>query len=91
MFVIVSYDITDDRRRIEIMNRLKSMGFVRVQRSLYVARGGSALAKDAARAISRLMSREDSVVILVVDNQTLSSAIKLGTAQLNIPNEPLVI
>jgi CRISPR-associated protein Cas2 len=91
MFVIVSYDITDDRRRIEIMNRLKSMGFVRVQRSLYVARGGSALAKDAARAISRLMSREDSVVILVVDNQTLSGAIKLGTAQLNIPNEPLVI
>jgi len=91
MFVVVSYDITDDRRRIEIMNRLKSMGFVRVQRSLYVARGGSALAKDAARAISRLMSREDSVVILVVDNQTLSSAIKLGTAQLNIPNEPLVI
>jgi CRISPR-associated protein Cas2 len=91
MFVIVSYDITDDRRRIEIMNRLKSMGFVRVQRSLYIARGGSALAKDAARAISRLMSREDSVVILVVDNQTLSSAIKLGTAQLNIPNEPLVI
>jgi CRISPR-associated protein Cas2 len=91
MFVIVSYDITDDRRRIEIMNRLKSMGFVRVQRSLYVARGGSALAKDAARAISRLMGREDSVVILVVDNQTLSSAIKLGTAQLNIPNEPLVI
>jgi len=91
MFVIVSYDITDDRRRIEIMNRLKSMGFVRVQRSLYVARGGSALAKDAARAISRLMSREDSVVILVVDNQTLSNAIKLGTAQLNIPNEPLVI
>jgi CRISPR-associated protein Cas2 len=91
MFVIVSYDITDDRRRIEIMNRLKSMGFVRVQRSLYVARGGSALAKDAARAISRLMGREDSVVILVVDNQTLSGAIKLGTAQLNIPNEPLVI
>jgi hypothetical protein len=37
------------------------------------------------------MGREDSVVILVVDNQTLSSAIKLGTAQLNIPNEPLVI
>lgn len=91
MFVIVSYDITDDRRRIEIMNRLKSMGFVRVQRSLYVARGGSALAKDTARAISRLMGKEDSVVILVVDNQTLSNAIKLGTAQLNIPNEPLVI
>jgi Uncharacterized ACR, COG1343. len=42
MFVVVSYDITDDKRRLEMMNRLKSMGFVRVQRSLYVARGGSA-------------------------------------------------
>ena len=91
MFVVVSYDITDDKRRLEVMNRLKSMGFVRVQRSMYIARGGGALAKDVARAVVRLMDREDSVVIFIIDNQTLNNAIRLGTAQLNIPNEPLVI
>jgi len=91
MFVVVSYDITDDKRRLEVMNRLKSMGFVRVQRSMYIARGGGALAKDVARAVVRLMGREDSVVIFIIDNQTLNNAIRLGTAQLNIPNEPLVI
>ncbi len=91
MFVVVSYDITDDKRRLEVMNRLKSMGFVRVQRSMYIARGGGALAKDVARAVVRLMDREDSVVILIIDNQTLNNAIRLGTAQLNMPNEPLVI
>ncbi|PLC62653.1 CRISPR-associated endonuclease Cas2 [Thermoproteus sp. CP80] len=91
MFVVVSYDITDDKRRLEVMNRLKSMGFVRVQRSMYIAKGGGALAKDVARAVVRLMDREDSVVIFIIDNQTLNNAIRLGTAQLNMPNEPLVI
>ncbi|MGC8608184.1 MAG: CRISPR-associated endonuclease Cas2, partial [Vulcanisaeta sp.] len=62
MYVIVSYDISDDKRRFEIMSRLKAMGYVRVQRSLYMARGGSTLAKDTARALMRLMGREDSVV-----------------------------
>jgi len=85
MFVVVSYDITDDKRRLEVMNRLKSMGFVRVQRSMYIARGGGALAKDVARAVVRLMDREDSVVIFIIDNQTLNNAIRLGTAQLNMP------
>ncbi len=91
MYVIVSYDISDDRRRFEIMSRLKAMGYVRVQRSLYMARGGSALAKDTARALTRLMGREDSVVILIIDGQTLNNAIKLGTANLSIISEPMVI
>ncbi|WP_054856838.1 CRISPR-associated endonuclease Cas2 [Vulcanisaeta sp. JCM 16159] len=91
MYVIVSYDISSDRRRLEIMNKLKAMGYIRVQRSLYIARGGSALAKDTARALTRLMDREDSVIILIIDGQTLNNAIKLGTANLAIPNGPMVI
>jgi len=91
MYVIVSYDIGDDRRRFEIMSKLKAMGYVRVQRSLYIAKGGSALAKDTARALMRLIGREDSIVILIVDGQTLNNAIKLGTANLAIPNGPMVI
>ncbi len=91
MYVLVSYDIGDDRRRLEIMNKLKAMGYVRVQRSLYMARGGSALAKDTARALMRVIGREDSVVILIIDGQTLNNAIKLGTANLAIPSGPTVI
>ncbi|GAB6946849.1 hypothetical protein JCM16161A_09790 [Vulcanisaeta sp. JCM 16161] len=91
MYVVVSYDISSDRRRLEIMNKLKAMGYIRVQRSLYIARGGSALAKDTARALTRLMGREDSVIILIIDGQTLNNAIKLGTANLTIPNGPMVI
>ncbi|WP_054853636.1 CRISPR-associated endonuclease Cas2 [Vulcanisaeta distributa] len=91
MYVIVSYDVSNDKRRLEIMNKLKAMGYIRAQRSLYIARGGSALAKDTARALTRLMDKEDSVIILIIDTQTLNNAIKLGTANLAIPNEPTVI
>lgn len=91
MYVVVSYDISDDRRRFEAMSRLKAMGYVRVQRSLYIARGGSALAKDTARALMRIIGREDSVVILIIDGQTLSRAIRLGVANLSIPSGPTVV
>lgn len=91
MYVIISYDISDDKRRLEVMSRLKAMGYVRVQRSLYVARGGSALAKDTARALVRIIGKEDSVVILVIDGQTLGKAMKLGAANITIPSGPMVI
>ena len=91
MYVVVSYDISDNKRRTEVMNRLKSMGYVRVQRSLYVARGGSALAKDTARSLMRMIGKGDLVVILVIDGKTLSRAIRLGTADLSVPSGPMVV
>lgn len=77
--VLVSYDIGDDKRRLAVMDKLKAMGFIRVQRSLYVAKGGWTLAKDAARALTRIVNAsEDSVLILVVDGLTFNRAIRLG-------------
>lgn len=78
-YVLVAYDISDDRRRFEACEKLKSMGFQRVQRSLYIARGGSSLAKDAARALQRIIDpARDSVVVMVVPGEIVEKAVVLG-------------
>uniref|UniRef100_A0A7J2U620 CRISPR-associated endoribonuclease Cas2 n=1 Tax=Ignisphaera aggregans TaxID=334771 RepID=A0A7J2U620_9CREN len=78
-YVLVAYDISDNRRRFEAAERLKGMGFVRLQKSLYIARGGSALAKDAYRALLRIIDRStDSVFVAVVPGESFEKALTYG-------------
>jgi CRISPR-associated protein Cas2 len=78
-YVIVAYDISDNWRRLEAAERLKGMGFVRLQRSLYIARGGAALAKDAYRALMRVIDRStDSVFVAVVPGESFEKALTYG-------------
>jgi CRISPR-associated protein Cas2 len=78
-YVLVAYDISDNQRRLEAAERLKGMGFVRLQRSLYIARGGAALAKDAYRALMRVIDRStDSVFVAVVPGESFEKALTHG-------------
>ncbi len=82
-FVLVAYDISDDKRRATVCERLKAMGFSMVQKSLYVARGGSSLAKDVYRALQRLVDRSrDSVVVMVVPREVLQKSMVIGVNRL---------
>ncbi|MGC9227671.1 CRISPR-associated endonuclease Cas2 [Caldivirga sp.] len=92
MIIIASYDISDDRRRVNAMNTLKALGFTRVQRSLYIAKGGLSLAKDAARALSRVIkASEDSVIIVIIDNRTWASGFRLGNLNDQVEDSVMVI
>jgi len=78
-YVIVAYDISDNGRRFEAAERLKGLGFVRIQRSLYIARGGTALAKEAFRALLRVIDRSsDSVFVIVVPRESFEKAFVHG-------------
>ena len=78
-YVLVAYDISDNWRRLEAAERLKGMGFVRLQRSLYIARGGAALAKDAYRALMRVIDRStDSMFVAVVPGESFEKALTHG-------------
>jgi CRISPR-associated protein Cas2 len=84
-FVLVAYDISDDGRRASVCDRLKSKGFTMLQKSVYLARGGSALAKDVARALNGLLDPlRDSVAILVIPRDVLERAIILGVNRVRI-------
>ncbi|ADM27737.1 CRISPR-associated protein Cas2 [Ignisphaera aggregans DSM 17230] len=84
-YIVVAYDISDDRKRLEVCEKLKSMGFTRIQRSLYIARGGSSKAKDVARALQRYIDRStDSVLVMVIPREVLEKTITIGVNRVEI-------
>ena len=79
--VLVAYDISDDVKRARVAEWLLAKGFSRIQRSLYVARGGVALARDVKRFVERVIDPETDVVhILVLSDIEWSKRIVVGTS-----------
>ncbi len=79
-YIIVFYDVSDDRRRLMLAEFLKSMGLTRIQRSVFMGRGGYTKAKDIARRGSRLIDRStDSLVVLVAPDDYAKKMIIVGT------------
>ncbi len=80
MYVVVFYDISDDRRRQRIADYLQSKGLTRVQKSVFIGRGGKALARDLARRLVKMLGNDDrdSVVILVVPSESIRDMLAIG-------------
>ncbi len=79
-YIIVFYDVSDDRRRLMLAEFLKSMGLTRIQRSVFMGKGGYSKAKDIARKGSRLIDRAtDSLVVLVAPEDYARRMIVVGT------------
>jgi len=79
MYVLAFYDITDDGRRQKIADRLLAKGFARVQRSVYLARGGKAFAKDVVRGLARLVvDVNDSLFVVVVPAESIRNMLAVG-------------
>ena len=84
--IIVAYDIHDSDRRDRAAKLLFSMGFTRIQRSLYAGRGGLARARDVARALSRIIDLSRDVVdIVLVPEHYWSSRIEVGGGRARVP------
>ena len=84
--IVVAYDISRSDRRDRVAKLLFTMGLSRVERSLYVGRGGVAKARDIARAVERLIDPETDVVdILVVPDVYWRSRITVGGGRKRVP------
>lgn len=80
-YVVVFYDISDNRVRLRISDKLLSRGLTRIQRSVFVGRGGYALAKDLARYLSSLVGPGDSLVIMVVGDDSVRNMFIIGNSE----------
>ena len=82
MYVIVAYDISDDYRRDRAAKRLLAMGYQRIQRSLYVAKGGVEKARRTAAALRPLINPDtDKIHIIIVPDYSWQKRIELGEAE----------
>ncbi len=78
MYVLAAYDISDDRAREAAARRLLMLGFTRVQKSVYLARGGYTLAKEAYRAVRPLLAPGDRLLVVTLPDQSLDRALVWG-------------
>lgn len=86
MMILVAYDISDTAKRDRVAKTLFSMGFERLQRSLYASKGGTAKARDVARALSRLIDPgRDVVDILVIPEHYWDARITVGNGRKRVP------
>ncbi len=81
MYILVAYDISDDYARAKAAARLLALGFTRVQKSVYIARGGYTLAKEAYRAVKPLLAPGDRLLVLPLPRESLEKALVEGEAE----------
>jgi len=80
MRIVVAYDISDNFTRQRIGDWLLSQGFTRIQRSVYVGRGGIAKAKDIERFVSKHIDKTRDVVhIFIIQDIEWEKKIVVGT------------
>ena len=78
MRIIVAYDISDDGKRQRFAEWLQSKGFTRIQRSVFVGRGGVAIAKDVERYARRIIDKGDKIHIFVIQDHEWDRRIAIG-------------
>ncbi len=66
MIYLVAYDISDDSERERVASALMAMGFVRIQRSVFVGRAPRGRVADLVEAVRRVLRGSGHVVIVPV-------------------------
>jgi CRISPR-associated protein Cas2 len=85
--IVVFYDISNDHRRQKVAKLLEAMGLIRIQRSVFIGRGGIGKAKEVVRAATRLIDkRTDSLAAVVVPDDYASKILVAGSL-LNTPQK----
>ena len=65
LYVLVVYDISDNRVRSELANYLKVKGFTRIQRSAFIGRPPPSILRDVERVLPRYIKSESDVIHLI--------------------------
>ncbi|MCC6017336.1 MAG: CRISPR-associated endonuclease Cas2 [Desulfurococcaceae archaeon] len=78
MRIVVAYDISDDVKRQRLALWLQQKGFTRIQRSVFVGRGGIATAKDIERFARKILGSGDKLHIFLVSDVEWERRIAVG-------------
>lgn len=80
-YVVVFYDISVNKARLRVSDKLLAKGLTRVQRSVFVGKGGYALAKDLMRYLRPLVGIDDSLIIMVVGEDSVRNMMVIGSGE----------
>jgi len=82
-FLVVSYDIPNDRCRVKVMKTLEGFG-TRVQYSVFECRLKAAEIAEMRKKLKKLVGRQDSVRIYFISADDVSRIEVLGSGEVTI-------
>ena len=89
VYLLIAYDISDDKLRLKVANRLQDMGLDRVQKSVFMGMTTTALrvAFDQwwATSLQPKVAPNDSILILDLQQTQILRMQQLGNSDLDIP------
>jgi len=65
VFILVIYDISDNRVRQDLANYLKTKGFTRIQRSAFIGRPLPSVLRDVSRTLGKFIESSSDVIHLI--------------------------
>ena len=85
MTYLICYDISDDKIRTRLAKRLEKAGCVRLQKSVFVAphfdaRRVEILRGSLLKLLPPLLTTEESLLLIPIERDNLSSIMLLGDA-----------
>ncbi|MEM0043149.1 MAG: CRISPR-associated endonuclease Cas2 [Thermofilaceae archaeon] len=75
MYVIVAFDISDERVRGRLRRFLRSLGLSMVNRSVYAGVGGQSVVEKIRERVDEIIGERDSVFIILVQEQEYMRAV----------------
>ncbi|MEM1528467.1 MAG: CRISPR-associated endonuclease Cas2 [Sulfolobales archaeon] len=93
MFLVVTYDIRDEKARGKVRRLLRKYSFTMLTYSVYVGRGSRVLAEKISSQISRLLGEVDrATVILLNDFQyELLMEVTKGNVSVRCEKMPVIV
>ncbi|MEM0377702.1 MAG: CRISPR-associated endonuclease Cas2 [Thermofilaceae archaeon] len=75
MYVIVAFDISDERVRGRLRRFLRSLGLSMVNRSVYAGVGGQNIVEKIREKVGEIIEGRDNVFIILVQEQEYMRAV----------------
>jgi CRISPR-associated protein Cas2 len=83
---LICYDISDDRIRKKVADKLIYYGLERLQYSVFAGMMGGTLFEEAKKWLQETVPEKDSILLLPLPPQIDKSALSFGTQSVNWPS-----
>ena len=91
MFLVVTYDIRDEKARGKVRRLLRKYSFTMLTYSVYVGRGSRALAERISSQISRLLGEVDRATVILLNDFQYEVLMEVTKGNVSVRGEKMPV
>jgi len=91
LFLVVTYDIRDEKTRGKVRRLLRKYSFTMLTYSVYVGRGSRALAERISSRISRLLGEMDRATVILLNDFQYEVLMEVTKGNVSVRGEKMPV